>query len=351
MRYRPLVCLAALFTAPVLHAGDLNPPVGPVAPTLKDLRSVEPRTEINQTNTPGDADSLFKISAPGSYYLASNITGVAGKHGIEIASAGVAIDLMGFDLVGVAGMGNFDGVRNTLSAAANIVVVNGSIRNWGGDGVDLISNAALNGRIEAVVASGNAGAGIRGGNGGTITGCAAYLNTGNGITSGGDCVLARCHAQSNAIGISAGSGSVVVECVAYLNAAQGIIVGIGSLVADCAAQSNASDGILCGNESVIRGNVCAINGNGGTGAGIRTIGTRSRIESNTCTEADVGIDIDGTANIIIRNTCGANTVNWTIAAGNALAPIVAATTNAAAVSGNSYTGSLGSTDPNANFTY
>jgi len=44
-------------------------------------------------------------------------------------------------------------------------------------------------------------------------------------------------------------------------------------------------------------------------------------------------------------------MNWEIAAGNALAPIVSTTTNAAPVAGNTYSGNLGTTDPNANFSF
>lgn len=61
--------------------------------------------------------------------------------------------------------------------------------------------------------------------------------------------------------------------------------------------------------------------------------------------------MDGPGNIIIRNTCSGNTTSWDIVAGNALGPIVGASTNAGAVIGNTYTGSFGSADPNANFTF
>ena len=60
-------------------AGDLNPPAGVFAPTLKNLQAVEPRVEINVTNTPGDADSVFRIVQSGSYYLTGNISGEPGK--------------------------------------------------------------------------------------------------------------------------------------------------------------------------------------------------------------------------------------------------------------------------------
>src|SRR5690606_18106937 len=84
-------------------AGPLNPPAGPVAPTHKTLTEVEPRTPINAANTPGDADSVYRIFQPGSYYLTGNIVGQAGKRGIEIASSNVTLDLNGFALQGVPG--------------------------------------------------------------------------------------------------------------------------------------------------------------------------------------------------------------------------------------------------------
>ena len=51
--------------------GPLAPP-GAAAPTTKTLDQVEPRIAINSTNTPGDADSLYKITQPGSSYLTGN---------------------------------------------------------------------------------------------------------------------------------------------------------------------------------------------------------------------------------------------------------------------------------------
>ena len=70
----------------ILHAqGPLTPPGAPT-PTMKTLDQIEPRKEVNATNTPGDATNLFIISTGGSYYLGGNITGVSGKHGIQIAA-------------------------------------------------------------------------------------------------------------------------------------------------------------------------------------------------------------------------------------------------------------------------
>src|SRR5688572_3995985 len=101
--------LAAAAAALVVSAGPLNPPPGPVGSTYKTLTEVEPRTPVSSVNTPGDPDSLFRITQPGSYYLTANLAGVAGKHGIEIDADDVTLDLCGFELKGVAG--SLDGVN------------------------------------------------------------------------------------------------------------------------------------------------------------------------------------------------------------------------------------------------
>src|SRR6185369_7398513 len=97
----PVLVAAIVATVVWVNAGNLNPPAGPVASTMKTLSEVEPRIPINATTTPGDADSIFRITQPGSYFLTGNITGVNGKHGIEVAASSVTIDMRGFDLVGV----------------------------------------------------------------------------------------------------------------------------------------------------------------------------------------------------------------------------------------------------------
>lgn len=86
-----------LSTSAALAQPTLPPPPGPI----DESGRWGPRIEINQNAAPGDADSIFRISAPGSYYLTSNLVGLAGKTGIEIASANVTIDLNGFTLQGV----------------------------------------------------------------------------------------------------------------------------------------------------------------------------------------------------------------------------------------------------------
>jgi hypothetical protein len=117
------------------QGGDLNPPPGPISPTMKPLDQIEPRIVVNSANTPGNATATFRITQPGSYYLTGNITGESGKNGIEIVASGVTLDLMGFDLAGVPG--SLDGIRTAVNNLLNISILNGSVRNWGGEGINL----------------------------------------------------------------------------------------------------------------------------------------------------------------------------------------------------------------------
>lgn len=346
---RAVVSFAAftLMVGSVASAGPLMPPVGPVSPTYKTLTEVEPRIAINLTNTPGDADSLFKINAPGSYYLTGNIIGVTGKHGIEIATNDVTIDLNGFALIGVAG--TLDGVATPLTRL-NITVRNGTVRSWSGDGVEL--EAVDGGRVEAVLASANTGGGIRTGVAFTITNCSSHANTGLGIATDFGSTISHCSAYNNGLsGITTESSCTVTNCVARDNGQHGIVVLSGSLVQGCTTLFNSVHGLSCSGSNVILSNNMANNGlNGTTGAGIFASGTDNRIEGNNCINADFGIRVDGASNMLLRNTVSSNTTNWSIAAGNVFL-VVQAPATASTFTGNAGGGGFGTTDPNANITY
>ena len=360
----------AVAAAAILAVGDLNPPAGAVAATGKRLTEIEPRIALNATNTPGIFDCVFLIAEPGSYYLTGNLQGVAGKHGIKVVSSNVKIDLNGFDVVGAAGMGPYDGILALGNPIENINVRNGTVRGWGDEGLDLA--AAQYSRVDDLTANGNVGDGIITGPLSIVRGCSANANSGAGIRTASGSTIERCVAGFNVVAcILAGSTNSVTGCSAYASASTGILtgtscnvtacttsnnngvgisVGNGSSVFDCTSRGNLTDGILASSATLIRGNHCAFNGGGGDGAGIHVTSGDCRIEGNNCTGADRGIDVDATGNVILRNTCSGNTTNWDIVAGNAFGPIVL-TTAGAAVAGNTATSSLGSTDPNANFTY
>jgi parallel beta-helix repeat protein len=350
---RLIVGVVVCCTGAAALAGPLTPPGAPSS-TGKTLTEVEPRIAVNATNTPGDADSIFRITLPGSYYLTGNVTGAAGFHGVEIQTNDVTLDLNGFSLLGVSG--SLNGV-NMPNFAVNVVIRNGHVRAWGGSGVSARIDI---GRIERVTAYGNGGWGIDNAPSGTYTthivsceamGNGAIVAGAGGIRGGQVSVITDCLAFSNTgAGILAGQGSRVAGCLSRSNIGDGIVVSTGSVVSNCTADSNSGDGIEANADCTIIGNSC--DGNGASvadGAGIHVTAFDNRIEGNNVTDNDRGIDVDASGNFITRNTCGGNAVNWDIAFGN-VCLIVSATTSGA-ISGNSGGVAPGSTDPNANFTY
>jgi hypothetical protein len=140
------------------HAGRLDPPGAP-DPTGKTLTEVEPRTAISTENTPGDGDALFRITVPGSYYLTGNVLGEVGKHGIEIATSNVTIDLMGLSLLGVEE--SLSGIFKS-GTQDRLTIRNGIIFGWGQMGIDLSTDGKGTGYIvEDVISSSNGQHGIR----------------------------------------------------------------------------------------------------------------------------------------------------------------------------------------------
>lgn len=339
---------AFAFAGGTARAGDLNPPGGPVAPTMKTLSQVEPRVAVNSANTPGDADSVFKITTSGSYYLAANLTGVAAKSGIEIAVDNVSLDLAGFSITGIAGA--LDGI--SASGRSNIAIRNGMIKSWPGEGIDLASSNQT--RIEGIISTSNTSDGIRANNRTLIKDCISFANFGAGISAGSVVNVSGCLCFSNALaGITVNSVvSTITNCNVRSNQGQGIVAGNQTTISGCTSSSNASNGIEVNNSAHVYGNTCTSAGTGGTGSNIMVTGTDCRIEANSVSLGDFGIQVTGAGNIIIRNTCSGSATNWEIAADNVYGPIIDRTAPASpAVTGDFAASALGSDEPNANFTY
>lgn len=233
-----LVAAAAILS----YAGPLDPPAGPVSPSYKTLTEVEPRTAISSSNTPGDADSLYRISKPGSYYLTGNILGAAGKCGIEIAASDVVVDLNGFELLGTAGMGAMDGITITTSDGENITIRNGTIRGWGDSGIEVNYNAGHPSRgltVEHVKTTENSTNGMYLWGNARVSHCRAAANRNKGFLVVGSAVISDCTAEDNGDdGINVNSGGDVSGCTANGNGGDGISVGLGSTVTNCTATSN-----------------------------------------------------------------------------------------------------------------
>jgi parallel beta-helix repeat protein len=210
--------------------GPLTPP-GPPAVMMKTLEEIEPRrliVSLPQT-----------ITEPGSYYIATNLTGVAGQNGITIDADSVTLDLGGWSLIGVGG--SLDGIFSTNHH--HIVVRHGNVGGWGDDGIDFTQAGAC--RIEDMSIHGNAGGGL-------------IVNT--------DSQVIRCIVQANGKeGIATSNGVEVYDCVSGINGGHGIACGTSSLVRGCYANGNAGAGIVGGLVESLTVLDCAVNDNKGGG--------------------------------------------------------------------------------------
>ena len=148
--------------------GSLTPPGAP-APTMKTLEQIEPRIPISSLP--------YSISQPGSYYLTTNLTGVAGQNGITITGARVTLDLMGFELRGVPG--SLSGIH--MNPATSPHVLNGSITGWGQDGINGTNGGG--GTIERLRVSNNGRYGISFNSGSQIRHCIVFGNGNVGLLS------------------------------------------------------------------------------------------------------------------------------------------------------------------------
>lgn len=374
--------LVAAAVGPVLwaNAGQLDPPAGPINPTGP--------TTFNQQDI--GAGPLFSINASGSYILTSDIVAPGGYtgDGIAILADNVTLNMNGFALIGV--VGSQRGIRVTLPERWNISIYNGTVRDWGGDGVD--AGLAKNSQLRNLRVYQNGGNGIVLGEGGTITGCTATNNVDAGIfvstaSANGGCTITGCTASGNSCGITALRGSTVINCTAESNTQNGITVSFGGTVANCTARNNGStgiiatagsmvsgctarengEGILAGGASTVRGctaaentgdgihvtfdslvvgNLCDSNG----AAGIHATSTDNRIEGNNVGDNARGIDVDSAGNLIIKNSAAANTINYSIVANNKVGVIVFAP-NSGAISGSTGGAGVGTTRPWDNFSF
>ncbi len=242
-----LLVVAAL--TGIVHGGPLDPPAGAPASTN--------RTLIFQPAGPCPAGFPIVLSAPGSYALASNITGCSGVDGIQISASNVSLDLNGFSLIGVAGSGA--GVR-AAAAIAKISLSNGEVNGWSSPGVDFLYASAS--QLTHLIVSNSGGSGIILGDGSTLT----------------DCVL-----SSNSFGVA--------------------ITGMGSVVSGCDATSNGNFGVWAtGPNNRLIGNHAVANA-----IGFKAGGRNEDIEGNSATSnTSGGFDVGGVSGVILTKNIAHN---------------------------------------------
>lgn len=334
---------------------------------MKTLAQIEPRTPIGSLP--------FQITAPGSYYLTTNLTG---GQGISISASDVTLDLMGFVLAGAT---QATGGITISDGAQNVAVRDGTIRNWSvgvaatnaaecrfddlrvsNNGAGLIAGAscavnrcqfqsntgigvslASDGTLNDCAARGNSIHGIVTGDRSRLTHCVSSYNLGSGYSCGGSCEFSDCAAISNGLngivaganadlnkclasanvqdGIAAGGESKVDDCRSRGNVGSGIRVGNGSTVSNCAALGNAGDGILATSQCTITGDQCNNNFNARDAAGIHVTGVDNCIKDNHVAANDRGVSVDAAGNLLIRNTAANSTINYFSSGAATLGPI------------------------------
>lgn len=356
--------LALAAAAGLLIAGPLSPPSGPVASTFKTLGEVEPRIAINATNTPGDADSFYVITSPGSYYLTGNVS-PAGRNGIKVLADDVTIDLGGFRLA----------ATSARAVSVHATVTGFTLRNGNIDGfvTAIFAPTADGATIERVSVTDTAGTALWVGHQSHVTDCTISSCGGSGIAAGAFSVIRGCSLRNVGSGISVGRTSIVADCavagsnedgfiatdsgVTFTNCVatecldvgfeadtgaifdrctarasfRGFDIGDASMLTNSLAIQNIGQGMRIGSSCTVTSNACRNNGTASDSAGMWVVGWGNHIESNDFSGNDWGLWVDGSDNVIIRNSARANPLGaFSVpAAGNDMAPVVASpgTTN------------------------
>lgn len=260
------VACALVVAVGSLIAGPLDPPAGPASSTYKTLSDIEPRIMVSAANTPGDSDAtpaLFKITKPGSYYLGGDITGVAGRSGIEIDAVDVTLDLNGFSCKGVDG--SLTGIR---VAQPRSVIRNGRVLAWGQGGIQFVAGQASSAEVRNVRVSFNTGIGIDLSSYSSVIDCTADYNSASGFALYAVGTAVNCTALHNGTTTdNAGfdvqnSQNQIINCRAQSNTGPGYLANSWNSFDGCLAGSNGASGYEVGSGQLTR---CVANANSGYG--------------------------------------------------------------------------------------
>jgi hypothetical protein len=343
MNLKGSIAAALLLTAPLAAAaGPLDPPAGPVSPTLKTLVEVEPRRIIVQPPLPQGPDALIVITEPGSYYLGSNLSAGGSRHGVRITASNVTLDLNGFTIVGFGPDG--PGRSGVIADSGGLSGI--SIQAFDGAGVGGAFEGAL---VEGVrVSSGGSGVALSQGSSprGVCRGCTFILLRTTAVVLGDGSVIEGNVASYLGTpvmppAINAGPGSRIAGNVLRSAPSIGIVAATGCTVEGNQIYQCAQDAIQVngnGLASVIGNTIYSAGVNIASGAGIRLGTAGVHVEGNVVMNCDVGIVSTG-GNCIVRNSLRANPTPLQTGATDLVGPTV----NPA--------GAAGATNPLCNLVY
>lgn len=199
-----------------------------------------------------------RITQPGSYRLTGNlVVPDASTSAIEVAVAGVTLDLNGFAIQGPTICSGVPvsscspaGTGVGVDGGAEVTVRNGRITGVGSDAIRLLYSA----RVEEVSAFSNGGSGIRVGNESIVARNLVTSNGDFGVFAASNVVVGGNTVTGNRIdGIRATSGTVSGNTSARNGGYGGSLGGLTSF-ADNAFEANAAGSVLGGRAT--SGNVC-----------------------------------------------------------------------------------------------
>ena len=251
-----IVLAVSMFQLPI-SGGDLNPP-GPPAPTMKPLNEIEPRQPISSDMVP------VTISESGSFYLLEDIQVTdSAMSAITINVDNVTIDLNGFTIKGPeTGTGN--GIQIVNGQHYNIEIKNGTVRDFGNDGIysGYCCENAL--RVISVRVIGNGEYGIQLHGDAIIKDCTVIDNDSGGIYLGagyilGQVVTGNVVSGNDGIGIACSGPSIVKENLVTGNDGEGISVA-DSIVMSNTVSNNTLTGIALGGDCLVDKNTAIWNG-------------------------------------------------------------------------------------------
>ncbi len=271
---RPLALAMSLAFASTALAGDLNPPPGPVVPTMKSLDEVEPSTPIE--SLPGSGTAQHVISEPGAYHLTGNMDlSAIGATAIRVDVPGVTIDMRGFSIIG-----NGSETLPAIQTSSITTIRNGIINLWGSLGID--ASAAI--IVEDMHVQSVGG-----------TNLSMELGVGSIVR---DCAFRFCEP------LVLGNGSLVRDCVFQL---MGDVIdspdadGVSIINCVMTGQSTTTNDfvIILGDDCVLRSVSVSDEGRGALLAGLRTLVTGCNFSGISNGQTDGVIVSTGS---IIRNT-------------------------------------------------
>ncbi|HZW08785.1 MAG TPA: right-handed parallel beta-helix repeat-containing protein [Phycisphaerales bacterium] len=273
---RIIAAFASGILACGVAGGPIDPPAGPVGPTMKPLHELEPRTALSAAATPGDNDatpSVYRITQPGSYYLTGNVGVAAGKIGIEIASDDVTLDLGGFSVSG--------GLACIIALHPN------------GPGTPLTGIRVTNGSVRGATAY---GCGLPFADGSHVENLTA-LECDVGVQVGEGCTVRGCTARGGRTGFQADQASIFRDCSASENEETGfLLLGDGGVLSGCMAAHNGGLGYLLGQASSITNSVAMSNDMGGFAV------LQDCIVADCTAKDNGGIGVQTGQGCVVRNT-------------------------------------------------